>query len=73
MTDISKTTIVKSCRGEVVEKLVEEFGKCADRSNATGLEVLVAATTFTAIVGEAVHDPKLRTAMMSALVETNLQ
>jgi hypothetical protein len=34
---------------------------------------LVAATTFAAIVGEAIEDPKLRTAMMDALVEMSLQ
>lgn len=73
MSVINKEAITKYCDGEVVERLVEEFHEHAMRSGASALETLVAATTFATIVGEAIEDPKLRTAMMDALVEMSLQ
>lgn len=75
MTDLSKPILLGHCRGEVLETLVEEFDKCAARvcPDATKLEVLVAAVTYTLLTAEFIPNPAQRRAMLDALVETSLQ
>lgn len=73
MNDISKENIIGHCRGDVVETLVLKFNKLAERSDASSLEVLVAAVTFAKMAAEFIPNPQQRTAMLDALVGASLQ
>jgi hypothetical protein len=64
MTDVSKPTILDNCRDEALEALIEKFDKAAQQSDASSLEVIVAAAAFaTVIAAEYIDDPSERTAI----------
>ena len=76
MTDVSKPTILDNCRDKVLEALVEKFDEAARQSDASSLEVLVAAAAFaTVIAAEYIPSPSQRAAMLNSLfeIEMNLQ
>jgi len=73
MSDISKATILGHCRDGAVEALALEFEKLAGHSDASVLEVLVAAVTFTLMAAESIPNHKQRAAMLAALIDSSLQ
>ena len=75
MTDITnKPNLLGSCRSEVLETLADKFHDAArSEPNATALEVLFAAATFTLTAAKFIPDPTQRAAILNALVDTSLQ
>lgn len=71
--DMSKSTLLGHCRAEVVETLIDEFDEIAGHSDATKLEILVAAATFALMTVEFIPDRQQRTAILNAALGMSLQ
>lgn len=70
---MSKSTLLGHCRVDVVEALTAKFHKTASQADASGLEVLIAAVTFTLDAAEFISPPQQRMAILDALMGVSLQ
>ena len=70
--DISKATLLGHCRNEVLETIIKKFKELAMHSDASSLEVLVAAVAFTLMAAEFIPNPTQRAAILNSLIGLSL-